>query len=102
MGCRNHEDLLHHVFQCLSQLASLTGAVFDSDKGRALYITVFASELLEYIKKYDLFVICIMYVCMYVCIIVHCTYIHTYIHVYGHVCVLGLGQMFEGSEASEV
>ena len=53
MGCRNNEDLLHHVFQCLSQLASLSGGVFDSDKDRAIYITIFASELLDYIKKYN-------------------------------------------------
>ena len=53
MGGRNHEDLLHHIFQCLSQLASMSGTVFDNDKDRALYITAFASELLEYIKKYS-------------------------------------------------
>ena len=44
-------------------MASLRGAVFESDKDRALYITVFASELLEYIKKY---VHACMYVYMYV------------------------------------
>jgi len=52
MGCRDQEDLLHHIFQCLSQLASMSGVVFETDKDRALYMTVFASELLEYIKKY--------------------------------------------------
>ena len=52
MGCRSHEDLQHNIFQCLSQLASLSGTVFDSDKDRTLYMTLFASELLDYIKKY--------------------------------------------------
>lgn len=47
---RESEEQLHHVIQCLTQLASLTRPVFVSDSEEEKYLHHFASGLLQYLS----------------------------------------------------
>ena len=44
----DNEDQTHHVIQCLTQLASLSKPVFETDVERQTYLINFVSGILEY------------------------------------------------------
>lgn len=44
------EDQTHHVIQCLTQLASLSKPVFETDIERQTYLLNFVSGILEYVS----------------------------------------------------
>ena len=46
----DNEDQTHHVIQCLTQLASLTKPVFETDVERQTYLVNFVSGILEYVS----------------------------------------------------
>ena len=45
-----NEDQMHHVIQCLTQLASLSKPVFETELERQTYLVNFVSGILEYIS----------------------------------------------------
>ena len=47
---RDNEDQMHHVIQCLTQLASLSKPVFETDVERQTYLVNFVSGILEYVS----------------------------------------------------
>lgn len=44
------EDQMHHVIQCLTQLASLSKPVFETEVERQTYLINFVSGILEYVS----------------------------------------------------
>ena len=46
----NSEEQTHHVIQCLTQLASLSKPVFETDIERHTYLLNFVSGILEYVS----------------------------------------------------
>ncbi len=49
---RTSEEHVHHVVQCLTQLASLTKPVFTTDEEQQGYVGTFIAGLLGYVYKY--------------------------------------------------
>ena len=45
-----NEDEMHHVVQCLIQLASLSKPVFETEEERQTYLINFVSGILEYVS----------------------------------------------------
>lgn len=45
-----NEDQMHHVIQCLTQLASLSKPVFETEVERRTYLVNFVSGILEYVS----------------------------------------------------
>ena len=45
-----NEDQTHHVIQCLTQLASLSKPVFETEMERQTYLVSFVSGILEYVS----------------------------------------------------
>ena len=48
---RTSEDHLHHVVQCLTQLASLTKPVFSTDEEQQSYVANFVAGILGYVSS---------------------------------------------------
>ena len=58
---------MHHVVQCLTQLASLTKPVFTTDEEQQRYVGSFVTGILKYISSR--FVYCqVTYMYVYVCV----------------------------------
>ena len=49
---RYNSDMSHHSMTCISQLASLNGAVFPDDKAKLEYLVSFVSGFLELLSRY--------------------------------------------------
>ncbi|KAL4233256.1 Exportin-4 [Mactra antiquata] len=51
---RHNSEMATHSIQCLTQLASLNGAVFTDDKSRTQYLTNFVESFLVFLSSVDL------------------------------------------------
>ena len=47
MRIRDDSELGHHCMECLSQLATLNGAIFADDAARVSYLSVFITTFLN-------------------------------------------------------
>ena len=84
---RCNETQLHHVVQCLTQLASLTKPVFSTDQEQQTYVSNFVAGVLEYMSSRSVKLLRTLVANLHTPSSIHCSSDPTCHEVYGLSCI---------------